>query len=284
MAERRRGRNTDKGKSVSGKDRSTDRTDNQKMEVMEVHSYARCSSPELTPVPGSEPCTPDPKKSKPEPTLSEVQNNIVQILAEKMNQNTETLHQEIKQNRECINSLKEATEYLFKEMHDVKKDIVTLKESNEEHQKRISELEERVNEAERYQRRWNLRLYGLIEQEGENVKQRVIDICRAVVPESGDNFAHHIDVVHRVGRKSAEKVRPIILRFTARSAKELLWKSSKGSEYLQSRKLRFGEDLTTKDKDTRNRLWPQIEAARKQGKKAFFVGAKAIIDGKEIRG
>ncbi|XP_016369751.1 ectonucleoside triphosphate diphosphohydrolase 2-like [Sinocyclocheilus rhinocerous] len=134
-------------------------------------------------------------------------------------------------------------------MHDVKKDIVTLKEVNEEHQKRISELEERVNEAERYQRRWNLRLYGLAEQEGENVKQRVIDICRAVVPEAADNFPHHIEVVHRVGRKSAEKVRPVILRFTARSAKELLWKSAKGSEYLQSRKLRFGEDLTTKDKD-----------------------------------
>lgn len=219
-----------------------------------MHSYARCSSPELTLVPGSEPCTPDPKKSKSEPTLAKVQNNIVQILVEKMNQNTETIHHEIKQNRECINSLKEDTEFIFKEMHDVKKDIVTLKEVNVEHQKRISELEVRVNEAERYQRRWNLRLYGLSEQEGENVKQRVIDICCAVVPEAADNFPHHIDVVHRVGRKSAEKVRPIILRFTARSAKELLWKSSKGSEYLQSRKLRVVEDLTTKDKDTRNRL------------------------------
>lgn len=169
-------------------------------------------------------------------------------------------------------------------MQDIKKDVVTVKEVNEEHQKRILELEERVNEAERYQRRWNLRLYGLTEQEGENVKQRAIDICRAVVPEAADNFLHHIDIVHRVGRKTAEKVRPVILRFTARSTKELLWKNSKGSEYLHSRKLRFAEDLTTKDKDTRNRLWPQIDAARKQGKKAFFVGAKAIIDGKEIRG
>lgn len=80
----------------------------------------------------------------------------MQILVEKMNQNTETIHHEIKQNRECINSLKEATEFLFKEMHDVKKDTVTLKEVNVEHQKRISELEKRVNEAERYQRRWNL--------------------------------------------------------------------------------------------------------------------------------
>lgn len=51
------------------------------------------------------------------------------------------------------------------------------------------------------------------------------------------------------------------------------------SENLTSRKLRFGEDLTTKDKETRNRL----DAARKEGKKAFFVGAKALIDGRELR-
>lgn len=45
----------------------------------------------------------------------------------------------------------------------------------------------------------------------------------------------------------------------------------------------FGEDLTSRDKETRNKLWPHIETARKEGKKAFFRGAKAIIDGKELR-
>ncbi|KAL0150328.1 hypothetical protein M9458_054330, partial [Cirrhinus mrigala] len=69
MAEKRRGKKTDKGKVGFGGDRSADHADNQKVEVMEVHSYTRCSSPELTPVPSSEPCTPDPKKSKSEPTL-----------------------------------------------------------------------------------------------------------------------------------------------------------------------------------------------------------------------
>lgn len=56
-----------------------------------------------------------------------------------------------------------------------------------------------------------------------------------------------------------------------------------GSEYFASWKLRFGEDLTTKDKETRNRLWPHINAARKEGKKAFFVRAKALIDGRELK-
>lgn len=111
----------------------------------------------------------------------------------------------------------------------------------------------------------------------------MIDICRAVIPEAGDFVRFHIDVSHRVGRRTGDKVRPVITRFTSRSTKELVWKSAKGSEYIMSRKLRFGEDLTTKNKETRNGLWPHIEAARKEGRKAFFIGAKSIIDGKELR-
>ncbi len=147
-------------------------------------------------------------------------------------------------------------------------------------QKRISKLEEKVNEAER---KLNLWLYGLQEQEGENVKRCVIDICCTLVPGAAYIFPLHIDTVHRIGKKSEDRVRPVIIRFIARSTKELLWKTYKRSEYHRSRNLWFAEDLTAKDKDTRNRLWPRIEAARKEGKKAFFAGATAIIDGKEIR-
>ena len=63
----------------------------------------------------------------------------------------------------------------------------------------------------------------------------------------------------------------------------MLWKCAKESEFLKVKKMKFGEDLTTKDKEARNKLWPRIEEARKQGKKAFFVEARAFVDGKEIR-
>ena len=53
--------------------------------------------------------------------------------------------------------------------------------------------------------------------------------------------------------------------------------------FLKAKKLKSGEDLTTKDKEMQNKLWPQIEEAHKQGKKAFFVGTKAIIDGIDVK-
>ncbi|XP_072892846.1 uncharacterized protein [Hemitrygon akajei] len=55
------------------------------------------------------------------------------------------------------------------------------------------------------------------------------------------------------------------------------------NEYLLWQRLRFAEDLTAADKLARQKLWPLGEATGKDGKRALFAGARAFIDGKEIR-
>lgn len=45
----------------------------------------------------------------------------------------------------------------------------------------------------------------------------------------------------------------------------------------------FTEDLTAADKALRKKLWPLIDAAKKEGKKAHFAGTHVIIEGKEVR-
>lgn len=67
----------------------------------------------------------------------------------------------IKQNTESIDVLKENSEFLFKKIQDMKAYVTTMKTATADHENRISE--DKVNEAECYQRRWNLRLYGLQE-------------------------------------------------------------------------------------------------------------------------
>ncbi len=62
----------------------------------------------------------------------------------------------------------------------------------------------------------------------------------------------------------------------------MIWKAAKSSAYLKAKELRFGEDLTSMDKAIRKELWPKVEAARQVGKKAYFVGVRAFVDGKEI--
>ncbi|RXN22040.1 nucleoside diphosphate-linked moiety X motif 22 [Labeo rohita] len=123
----------------------------------------------------------------------------------------------------------------------------------------------------------------------DNVKAQVMEICKEVVVEEDRNFvASNVDIAHRVGRSYADsgkgkKPRPVIIRFTSRTARNLTWKGAKGNAFLKKNKMYFREDLTIKDRATRNLLWPSIDKARKEGKRAFFVGIKAIVDGKEIK-
>ena len=57
----------------------------------------------------------------------------------------------------------------------------------------------------------------------------------------------------------------------------MTWKNAKKNDYLKKNNLRFKEDLTAFDKEARNRLWPMIERAKKEGKSAYFAGAKALF-------
>lgn len=99
-----------------------------------------------------------------------------------------------------IEGLKESVEFLTEELKDIKiKTDRTDKRVNAA-EKRIDELENKVLDLARYKRRWNLRLYGLQEKEGENVRQRVLDVCKAVAPDFASKMNELTDSVHRLGK------------------------------------------------------------------------------------
>lgn len=170
-----------------------------------------------------------------------------------------------------------------KTISDLKEELNKVNKEKENQQKTISDLKKNLEEAKRTTRECNLWLHGLKEEEQEDLKKRVIAICRSVAPEAALDFDKHIDIVLRVGQKKEGTNRPIIMGFKEKSTMELLLTTSYSSEYHLSSPLRFKDVLTARDINTRNRLWPRIKAARKEGKKAFFIGAKAIIDGIEIK-
>ncbi|KAL1252080.1 hypothetical protein QQF64_019876 [Cirrhinus molitorella] len=136
--------------------------------------------------------------------------------------------------------------------------------------------EQRLTDLERYSRRWNLRLPGVTEKGQEDVRAEAIRICESTFPEGGHSLADKIDTVHRVGRRLQNSSRPryIIIQFSSRVART--------SEFLRSNQLRFTEDLIAPDRERRRVLWPAVEKARKEGKRAHFVGARAFVDGSEI--
>lgn len=94
-----------------------------------------------------------------------------------------------------------------------------------------------------------------------------------------------IDTVHRIGKMKDNDNRPrgIILQFSSRTYRDAVWKAAKNNTFLKERHLRFTEDLCPADRKTRAVLWPVIEAAREEGKIAYYVGPRAYINGKEVR-
>ncbi|KAL1261521.1 hypothetical protein QQF64_006786 [Cirrhinus molitorella] len=61
---------------------------------------------------------------------------------------------------------------------------------------------------------------------------------------------------------------------------QMIWRDARTAAVLKERKIRTFEDLTQSTKDTRNKLWPLVERARKEGKRAGSRGPFAYIDEK----
>uniref|UniRef100_A0A1A8LDW7 Uncharacterized protein n=1 Tax=Nothobranchius pienaari TaxID=704102 RepID=A0A1A8LDW7_9TELE len=90
----------------------------------------------------------------------------------------------------------------------------------------------KLNKTERYGRRWNLRLHGVPEDNPEDIRAKVINICCSLVPESQHKITDSIDNVYRKGRIQASSncPRTTIIRFTNRSTGDLLWRAVEKSD------------------------------------------------------
>lgn len=239
---------------MANKEKRTDR---------EIHSYAcQASAFEECISSPNTPTKPQMKKARgneEQPSLLEIQDTIISDETDKV----------VHYNTVQIDGLKKSLDFCHKEVADLKKQNNILKASCETLQKKVCEMETKVNESDRYSRRQNLRLHGIPDREDDNLKTRVQEICRAVLSDSEVGAVlEAIDVVHRIGRRkdgnSNQQPRPVIIRFMSRTARDLIWRASKKSEFLSSKKLRFKEDLTAEDRAIHGRLWPTVEAARKR--------------------
>ena len=126
------------------------------------HGYAhapvrgREQSPDAMPLPDSDPNTPvkpKGKKQRAEMSLHELQNNIVGIISTKINERADNLESMINHNTVSIDALKKSIDLAFAEVDSLKTDMKVVKTTAEKNEQKLSELELKLNDAERYQRR-----------------------------------------------------------------------------------------------------------------------------------
>lgn len=147
-------------------------------------------------------------------------------------------------------------------------------------------LRANIAEAQRYSRRWSLKMHGLKETDGEDVRRITIDALAKVAPKIQGQLDRVVDVVHRLGRKSSpsnvNSKRAIVILFSMRIYRDEVWRAARNSKFLLDNNLRISELLSPEDKAAREKLWPRVKAAREEGKRAVFRGLFAYIDGKRI--
>lgn len=188
------------------------------------------------------------------------------------------------ENARNIADVKESFDAVCAEMKTLKKRVDHCESLMEACKVSSDTTEKRISHLESYSRRWNLKRYGLEEKDKQDVRQEIIQVCQALLPEAKAKLPDVIDTVHRLGTRKPNNNQPrgIIMNFTSRIYRDSVWRSAKNSSFLKSKSLKLAEDLSVEDRERRRRLWPTMEQARKDNKPPFFVGGQAFVDGKEI--
>lgn len=235
----------------------------------------------LPPTPEQRPA----KKAKSDPGCTGESNSAAMMkMMERMEgMQVETLRT-AKANTVTINSLVDRLDAMDKRMEDVTGTVSSLQSRVKKLEKDNSLLRDRCSELDAYKRRWNLRVAGIQEKSGENVKQIIINLFGKVSPDIANQLPATVDIVHRLGPRSgnAQSFRRIIVQFISRTHRDKIWRDARNSDFLKQQKIKLFEDLPQDTKDARNKLWPSVEKARKEGKKAGFRGPLAVIEGKRF--
>lgn len=229
---------------------------------------------------------PPGKKSKTSLKEGEVSNlailEAIQSLEKNFNEQLSQLREQAKQSSSMV-AIAKAVQFNAEEVKECKGKIFELEKCNERLSKENNELKERIREQERYKMRWCLKLRGLSERKDENVRADVIQLFSEIAPDmERRQMDEAIDIVHRVGRKEDNRSRHIVVLFIRRLVKEELWRRCKDSLVCREKGVRLAEMLPLEDREARNKLWPQIEQARRDGKRAYFRGPHGYIEGRQI--
>jgi len=139
----------------------------------------------------------------------------------------------------------------------------------------ISRLTQKINSMERKQRERNVRLIGVAEQRGEDCHQLVTRILNLDL-----NMNPVVEVAHRTGRLT-QRPRHIIFRVGYVNDKiEIL---SRQFQALRNKPYFLVEDLTKMDYETKKSLKPEMDRARREGKRFRFINGSLQIEGENVR-
>ena len=177
--------------------------------------------------------------------------------------------------------IEEKTNCIEKAMEFENAEIEELKKEDKKNEDKIKELEDKLLYQEVYNRRENLRFFGI--PESTTAAENIFEVMRNFLKEELDlENADNIEFqrAHRIGKKKMGEARPVIVRFLER---ELVFR--KARELESDTEVKVYSDLPKEISERRKRQWPRLKKAREEGKIAFLSKPepdKLFIDGQFV--
>lgn len=179
-------------------------------------------------------------------TLQEVQENIKQLILE--------TSQEIKTQISDINS----------EIRAVKTKVTIL-------ENRDKQYSEQLNFIQKELRKNNLIIFGLVEEDEEDILQKVLDLFNNTLKVSVE--ATEINITYRFGKK--EKSRPVLVKFVTTFKKIEVLKNGK---LLKNTQVAISNDLTKEDREKQKILRDHLKIAKAENLEAKIVRNQLLVN------
>lgn len=249
----------------------------EEIEAMEEEN--RKISHDHTPLP-----SPNPKKMKPK--NQEVGKQPGEITNETILDAIQTLIKRFDEQDDRLKAFESRMEANTQAVRENKEEISKVKEEMLLLKKENTSLKQICLEQARYKRRWDLRLMGLPEKDKEDTRETVIGILTRVIPVSVEKLGESVDTVHRLGKKNDavtnKMPRPVIIQFALRTVRDEVWRRSREARVCREMNIQFKKDFSKEDREGRAKLWPKVQEARRNGKKASLREGYALIDGRRV--
>ena len=190
--------------------------------------------------------------------------------------------------------LREILDEKFREyLQPVKENIAALEikvnEIDNKHSERINKLVEEnrrlkdeIVKLEGYQRKNNIRFYGIAEERDENLDSKVVQICNQYLPGQLSLNDRTFERIHRLGVAKKNNVRPVIARVNNYKDKLNIFKLQK--VLRETSKITIGDDLSADVEQNRRQMYPVMAAiksnlGKEEKSKVFMRGSKLIFRG-----
>ncbi|KAG6460115.1 hypothetical protein O3G_MSEX011784 [Manduca sexta] len=148
----------------------------------------------------------------------------------------------------------------------------TIIEENKLLKTKVSELEAKVKWLEREKRKNNLVFFG-VEEVGKSERE-LVDYIKETIEESGVQiYSQEISNVYRIGKKSENKNRPVVVSLTTQWKKHLVLKNK---SHLPEN-IYVKEDYSRETLEKRKQLQPKLEEEKKKGNIAFIKDDRIIV-------